>query len=165
MATVRSPTRTRSGGLARSWRGSVRRVVARAAILLLFLTLVYAQSARYRELRAVIDRNTGFAHMTRGVNMYTLYALRSCVNQSDIPVLRDLLRDKDRITRMASASVLADMGDEGKAELQSRLSGVTDAGEKLMLRESLDIAGKQDYRPILQYPLTAAERARIRGCK
>jgi hypothetical protein len=72
--------------------------------------LLIAQSARYRELLAVIDRNTGLAHMTRGVNMYTLYALRSCVSDRDIPVLRDLLRDKDRVSRMAAASVLADMG-------------------------------------------------------
>ncbi len=35
----------------------------------------------------MIDRNTGFAHMTRGMNMYTLVALLSCVSERDIPVL------------------------------------------------------------------------------
>ena len=35
--------------------------------------------SREDELKRVIDRNTGFAHMTRGMNMYTLIALRSCV--------------------------------------------------------------------------------------
>ena len=124
-----------------------------------------AQSARYRELRRVVDLNTGFAHMTRGVNMYTLYALRSCVDESDLPVLGDMLRDKDRITRMAASSVLADMGRTGKLLVQSRLAQVTDFTEKSMLQESLDDAAKADYRPILEYPLSAAERARIRGCR
>ena len=43
--------------------------------------------ARDDELKRVIDRNTGFAHMTRGMNMYTLIALRSCVTERDVPVL------------------------------------------------------------------------------
>ena len=124
-----------------------------------------AQPARYRQLRGVVDQNTGFAHMTRGVNMFTLYALRSCVGPRDLPVLGDLLRDKDRITRMAAASVLADMGAEGIQVVRSRLAEVQDPGEKLMLRDSLDSVAKADYRPILQYPMSAAERARIRACQ
>jgi len=39
-------------------------------------------SARYNELKRVVDRNTGFAHATRGMNMLTLYAVRG-------PRLRD----------------------------------------------------------------------------
>ena len=102
--------------------------------------------------------------MTRGVNMYTLYALRSCVSEGDIPVMRDLLRDKDRIARMATASVLADMGAKGRNEVQSRLSEVKDVTEKLMLQEAIDTVTRSGYRPILQYPLTGDERSRIRGC-
>ena len=138
----------------------------RVIVLALLVANVSGQSAdRYAELRRVIDRNTGFAHATRGVNMYTLYALRGCVTQKDIPVLERLLSDKDRITRMATASVLADLGPAGQDAMRARLKGTRGASEQLMLREALDYAQKPDYRPILQYPLTARERASIRGCK
>jgi hypothetical protein len=120
---------------------------------------------RYAELRRVIDRNTGFAHATRGVNMFTLYALRGCVSPRDIPVLERLLADKDRITRMAAADVLADLGTAGKDVVRAKLMGTRDASERIMLQEALDDAQKPDYRPILQYPLRARERASIRGCK
>jgi hypothetical protein len=142
----------------------MRRACHSLTTFLVSVALLAAQSARYRELLTVIDRNTGFAHMTRGVNMYTLYALRSCVSEGDIPVMRDLLRDKDRIARMATASVLADMGAKGRNEVQSRLSEVKDVTEKLMLQEAIDTVTRSGYRPILQYPLTGDERSRIRGC-
>ncbi len=133
--------------------------------LLLAVVSLGVKSARYRELRHVIDLNTGFAHMTRGVNMFTLYALRSCVGEGDIPVLRDMLRDKDIIIRMAVSAVLVDMGSEGKQVVQSRLAEVKDSSEKSMLQESLNNVANPGYRPVLQYPLSAAERARIRGCR
>ena len=120
---------------------------------------------RYSELRRIIDRNTGFAHATRGVNMYTLYALRGCVTQKDIPVLERLLSDKDRVTRMAAADVLADLGPAGQEAVRAKLRETKDPAEKITLREALDGVQKPDYRPILQYPLNAAERATIRGCK
>ena len=120
---------------------------------------------RYDELRRVIDRNTGFAHATRGVNMYTLYALRGCVAEKDIPVLERLLSDKDRITRMAAASVLADLGPRGQDTVSAKLKATKDPSERIMLQEALDDARKPDYRPILQYPLSARERASIRGCR
>jgi hypothetical protein len=136
----------------------------RLVCLFLLAAILCAQSPRYRQLRRVIDRNTGFAHMTRGVNMYTVYALRSCVDDHDIPLLGDMLRDKDRITRMAVASVLADLGVEGKKVLQARLLAVKDYFDRSTFQEALDDAAKPDYRPILQYPLTNVERSRIRGC-
>ena len=35
--------------------------------------VTYGQTpSRYRELKAVVNNNTGFAHLTRGVNMFTL---------------------------------------------------------------------------------------------
>jgi hypothetical protein len=142
-----------------------RYVVSLALVATLLWGQPLGQPPRYRELRRVIDRNTGFAHMTRGVNMYTLYALRSCVGERDIPVLRDMLRDKDRITRMAVSSVLTDMGGEGERVVRARLAEVKDAAEKMMLEDALGDPARRDYRPILEYPLTAAGRARIRGCK
>ena len=135
------------------------------AIALTCVVLLEAQPARYVELRRVIDRNTGFAHATRGVNMYTLYALRSCVSDRDMTVLHDMLRDKDRVTRLAVSSVLADMGADGAKILRDYLARTKDVTDKLMLQDALDEAAKPDYRPILQYPLTDAERARIHGCR
>ncbi len=131
----------------------------------LLAALLWFAADRYNELWKVIDRNTGFAHATRGVNMYTLYALRGCVTEADIPVLSRLLADKDRIIRMAAASVLADLGPSGKDVIRGRIKAVKDAGERMMLQEALDDAGRADYRPILQYPMDARERAGIRGCR
>ena len=89
---------------------------------------------------------------------------RSCVSEGDIVVLGEMLRDKDRITRMATASVLTDFGPDGRRVVQTRLAEVEDVSEKLMLQDALDAAAKPDYRPILQYPLTDAERRHIHGC-
>jgi hypothetical protein len=97
--------------------------------------------------------------------MYTLYALRACVTDRDIPVLERLLSDKDRIIRMAASDVLADFGPAGQEAVRAKLKGTKDVAERMMLQEALDVAQKPDYRPILQYPLNAGERARIRGCK
>jgi hypothetical protein len=116
-----------------------------------------AQNAdRYLELKRVIDRNTGFAHATRGVNMYTLYALRECVTEKDLPVLERILSDRE---------VLADLSPAGRQALLEKLRVTKDVSERMMLQEALDDAQKRDYQPILQYPLNAAERANIRGCK
>lgn len=43
------------------------------AIIFLFISTVFGQAAsRYADLGRTINRNTGFAHATRGVNRYTL---------------------------------------------------------------------------------------------
>jgi hypothetical protein len=137
-----------------------------SVLLVLVAVGVSGQNAgRYAELRRVIDRNTGFAHATRGVNMYTLYALRGCVTEKDIPVLERLLHDKDRITRMAASRVLADLGPAGQEAVLALLAETKDASERIMLQEAADDAKKPDYRPILQYPLNESELANIRGCK
>ena len=138
----------------------------RAMVFLLLLSSASGQSTgRYAELRRIINRNTGFAHATRGVNMYTLYALRGCVTENDLPVLERLLSDKDRVTRMATAGVLADLRPAGQDVLRAKLSGTRDASERILLKDALDYAQGLDYRPILQYPLSASERAKIHGCK
>jgi HEAT repeat protein len=138
----------------------------RAIVFLLLISSASGQSTgRYAELRRVINRNTGFAHATRGVNMYTLYALRGFVTENDLPVLERLLSDKDRVTRMAAAQVLADLKPAGQDVLRAKLSETREASERIMLQDALDYAQRLEYRPILQYPLSASERARIRGCK
>ena len=153
-----------SRGRALSRPMNVRCVRYFLLMVLLSALVCSAQSGRYRELRRVIDRNTGFAHATRGVNMYTLYALRSCVSDGDLGVLSEMLRDKDRITRMATSAVLVDIGAEGMRVVQARFREVRDASEKLMLKDSLDTASTPGYRPILEYPLSDSEKARIHGC-
>src|SRR5690348_13507234 len=102
--------------------------MARRAGVALWLALAacvmnaQAPSARYRELKRVIDRNTGFAHMTRGMNAYTLYALRGCVTAKDLPVLDAMLGDKDRVTRMTVANVLVDLGAQGRSVVEAHLA-------------------------------------------
>ena len=46
---------------------------------MLLLAAHVPAETRYEELARVVKRNTGFAHMTRGVSMYTLIALRSTI--------------------------------------------------------------------------------------
>ena len=90
------------------------RHVALAALMVLAVADVAAAAAREDELKRVINRNTGFAHTTRGMNMYTLIALRSCVTDADLPVLRRLLFDRDYVTQLSAAGVLVDMGAGGR---------------------------------------------------
>jgi hypothetical protein len=120
--------------------------------------------SRYDELKRVIDRNTGFAHMTRGMNMYTLVALRSCVTEADLPVLTRLLTDRDHVTQLSAASVLADLGDEGKLVLRQALAAPPDIRTRSVIEDALREADAPTYRPIQDYPLTPEERKRIRGC-
>ena len=62
-------------------------------VLLVAVLASCQSSTRYTELKRVVNANTGFAHFTRGVNAYTLYALRGCVSENDIPVLIEMLND------------------------------------------------------------------------
>ena len=124
-----------------------------------------AERSRDAELKRVIDRNTGFAHMTRGVNMYTLIALRSCVTEQDIPVLARLVADRDHVTQLASASVLADLGENGMRALRQGLATAPDARTRGVIEDALREADAPTRRPIMDYPLSEQERRRIRGCR
>jgi hypothetical protein len=140
-----------------------------ACLALLLTTAPFATSAAERsradELKRVIDRNTGFAHMTRGVNMYTLVALRSCVSERDVPVLAQLLTDRDHVTQMAAASVMADLGEDGKRALQQALATAADTRTRSTIGDALREAESPTRRPILDYPLSPQERQRLRGCR
>ncbi|MES2205538.1 MAG: hypothetical protein V4525_01930 [Pseudomonadota bacterium] len=70
----------------------------------------FAQQPRYQELKEVINQHTGFAHLTRGMNRYTIEALRNKVTEADIPVLKALTEDEDNVTRMTATEVLLKMG-------------------------------------------------------
>jgi HEAT repeat protein len=124
-----------------------------------------AERSRYDELKRVIDRNTGFAHMTRGMNMYTLIALRSCETEEDIPVLTRLLTDRDHVTQLSAANVLVDLGDEGQRGLRQALAAAPDVRTRGVIEEALRDADSPTRRPIQDYPLSEQERQRIRGCR
>lgn len=138
------------------------------AVLCLAFTAVptagHAESSRYRELKSVINKNTGFAHFTRGMNMYTLVALRECVTEKDMPVLTQMLQDRDHVTQLTAAGVLADMEDEGKQALRQGLEKAKDVRTRLLIEEALREADSPARRPVKDYPLDERERKAIRGC-
>ena len=123
-----------------------------------------AERGRYEELKRVIDRNTGFAHMTRGMNMYTLVALRSCVTEGDVGVLTQMLADRDHVGQLAAANVLADLGEDGHRGLREALAAAPDVRTRSVIEDGLRESASPTRRPIKDYPLTERERARIRGC-
>ena len=84
-------------------------------------TRMVSPEARYRELVKIVDRNTGFAHFTRGMNRYTVEALQSAVGENDIPVLRKMLADKDRIVIMTATNVLMRMSAQGRGAVYEAL--------------------------------------------
>ena len=134
------------------------------ALLVSLASCAADSSARYRELARVVDRNTGFAHMTRGVDMYTLIALRSCVTEADIPTLAVMLRDKDRIIGRAAAGVLADLGPAGRKALSSALPSAASPASRQVIEEALTSMDSPDHKPLRDYPLSEPERRRIRAC-
>lgn len=75
--------------------------------------------ARMRQLGRVVDRHAGFAHMTRGVNVCTVFALRHAVDERDIPVLGRMAASSNNRHRLAAAYVLTQMGDAGVSELRA----------------------------------------------
>jgi hypothetical protein len=132
--------------------------------LVLLLSVTAWADPRYDELKRVVDRNTGFAHMTRGVNMYTLIALRSCVADGDIPLLTRMLSDRDKVMRLAAAGVLVDMGALGRAALEQEAKHPADVDERLLLQDTLRDAESPERKPLKDYPLTERERKSIKGC-
>ena len=82
--------------------------------------------ARYRELVKIVDRHTGFAHFTRGMNRYTVEALQKAVGENDIPVLLKMLEDKDRIVVMTAVNVLMRMGAQGRRSVYATLMTTAD---------------------------------------
>lgn len=77
-----------------------------------------SSAGRYRALVAVVQRNLGFAHFTRGVNVCTVLALHDAATPADIAVLAAMLHDPDRLVGMAAAKTLGSMGEEGTAVLR-----------------------------------------------
>ena len=138
----------------------------RVGVVLLVVILVGTARAdeRIEELRRVVDRNTGFAHMTRGVNMYTLIALRSCVTETDIPALTKMLDDRDHVMQLAAAGVLVDLGLTGQRALEIARTRAIDVRARGVIDDALREARSPERRPLKDYPLSERERKSIRGC-
>ena len=134
------------------------------ALTLQSLTVQGQGASNYRGLRKVIRSNVGFAHLTRGVNMDTLVALRTCVGTNDVGVLGQMLTDRDPLVRMASAYVLADLGSAGQQVLAEQIKKTVDPGRRSVLTEALRDVASATYRPILNYARPETAQHRIRSC-
>lgn len=77
---------------------------------------------RKTQLEWVINLNVGYAHLSRGMNMYTIDSLYSAVTPRDLPILAQLLNDPDLVKRMTTAEVLARLGPAGQAILRNSSS-------------------------------------------
>jgi hypothetical protein len=116
------------------------------------------EAKRYRALVRIINKNTGFGHMTRGMNGNTIDALKNAVTQSDIPTLKKMLEDSDRIVIMTAVNVLMGMGHEGRVAVydtygstsnKDTLSIISDQLDDLVLDKQYEIIDwKEDIPPL-----------------
>jgi hypothetical protein len=87
------------------------------------------------------------------------------VSDADIPVLTQMIFDKDHVLGLAASGVLVYMGAPGRQALAGARTAATDASTKLMLDDALREADDPSLKPLADYPLTERERKSIRGCK
>lgn len=116
----------------------LKRKRGRRVILLMTLIIAWAAVSGYytcalpgrpAELHCAVIRNTGFAHLTRGMNMDTIAALKEEAKPEDIPHLKAMLLGKDRIAAMTAAAVLKDMGTPARNALAEAHLETTRAGD------------------------------------
>ncbi len=88
-----------------------------------------ALPGRPAQLHCAVIRNTGYAHMTRGMNMDTINSLKEEAKPEDLPHLKAMLLGKDSIAAMTAAEVLKDMGSPGKGALAEAHLEATRAGD------------------------------------
>lgn len=123
----------------RAWR-------AAAALALLAAGLWLAATGRHHcllpgrhaRLMCAINANTGFAHLTRGMNMDTIAALDAAATEEDIPALQELLFGKDRVAAMTAAEVLAKKGPKSRAALEEafkKAGAANDSPRAMLIRE------------------------------
>jgi hypothetical protein len=104
----------------------LKRKGGRRIILLMALIVAWASASGYyacalpgrpAQLHCAVIRNTGFAHMTRGMNMDTIAALKAEARPDDVPHLKAMLLGKDRIAAMTAAEVMKGMGRDAQTAL------------------------------------------------
>jgi len=81
--------------------------------------LIWIPYSRYDQLKSVVSRHVGYAHMTRGMNANTIEALKREVTAADLPLLAKMLNDHDVVAAMTAANVLGGMGEEGRKILRN----------------------------------------------
>ena len=96
-----------------------------------------SSEARKKELRKVVDDNVGHAHLQRGMNAFTIAALKKATTTADLPVLEELLFDSDRVVAMTAAEVLMTLGDDGRAALE-RAKAAAERAHSIELTMLLD---------------------------
>jgi hypothetical protein len=76
-------------------RGGGRRIILLMAIIAAWAAVsgyyACALPGRPAQLHCAVIRNTGFAHMTRGMNMDTIAALKAEARPDDVPHLKAML--------------------------------------------------------------------------
>ncbi|MBI3292812.1 MAG: HEAT repeat domain-containing protein [Elusimicrobia bacterium] len=112
-------------------------IVLLGAWLLRSCGLIWNPFSRYDALKAVINRHVGHAHATRGMNMYTIAALKSKVTEKDIPLLIQMLNERDHVTQMTAAQVLATLGPQGKQVLLKVLGSTPDYRLRTSIQDAL----------------------------
>lgn len=76
--------------------------------------------ARYREILELIDDNLHFtAHLTWAVTGETIADLRDRVGQADIPLLIEMMGDKDARAKIAASGLLTTLGDAALPALEA----------------------------------------------
>jgi hypothetical protein len=86
------------------------------------------------------------------------------VTERDVPVLTQMLADRDHVTQLSAANVLADLAEDGKRGLRLGLAAVSDVRTRSLIEDALRESESPTRRPRRDCPLSEPERARIRGC-
>lgn len=125
----------------------LQRKGGRRIILLMALIVAWAAVSGYyacalpgrpAQLHCAVIRNTGFAHMTRGMNMDTIAALKAEARPGDVPHLKAMLLGKDRIAAMTAAEVMKGMGRDAQAalvEAYKEAKAANDTSRAMLIQE------------------------------
>jgi len=125
----------------------LKRKGGRRMILLMLVIVAWAAVSGYytcalpgrpAQLHCTVIRNTGFAHMTRGMNMDTIAALKAEAKPEDLPHLKAMLLGKDRIAAMTAAEVLKGMGRDAQtalAEAYKEAKAANDTSRAMLINE------------------------------
>ncbi|MDI1228514.1 MAG: hypothetical protein PSY14_12595 [bacterium] len=125
----------------------LKRKGGKRMILLMLVIVAWAAVSGYytcalpgrpAQLHCAVIRNTGFAHLTRGMNMDTIAALKEETRPEDVPHLKAMLLGKDRIAAMTAAEVLKGMGRDAQtalAEAYKEAKAGNDTSRAMLINE------------------------------
>ncbi len=125
----------------------LKRKGGRRMVLLMLVIVAWAAVSGYytcalpgrpAQLHCAVIRNTGFAHLTRGMNMDTIAALKEEARPDDIPHLKAMLLGKDRIAAMTAAEVMKGMGRDAQtalAEAYKEAKAANDTSRAMLINE------------------------------